>query len=71
MQPEYHVDLCVVGIGGERADAELNHTHRRYEHENHVEEEAVHPCLVFLHGVEPTATGNADAKLDSPFLNTP
>lgn len=71
LQPKNHVDLGVVSIGGERTNAQLHHPHRSNQHQNHIEEETVHPCLVLLHRVETAAAGNTDTELDRPLLHTP
>ena len=71
LQPEYHVDLGVVGVGGEGTYAQLNHPHRRDQHQDHVEKKTVHPSLIFLHRVETTAAGDSDPKFDGPLLHAP
>ena len=71
LQPEYHVDLGVVGVGGEGTYAQLDHPHRCDQHQNHVEKKTVHPSLVFFHWMETTATRNSDTKFDSPLLHAP
>lgn len=71
LQTEYHVDLGVVGVGGEGTYAQLDHPHRCDQHQDHVEEKTVHPGLVLLHGVETATTGDSDSKFDGPLLHAP
>lgn len=71
LQSEYHVDLGVVGVRWERTDAKLDHSHRCYQHQYHIEKKAVHPSLVFLHRMEAAAARNSDSEFDSSLLNTP
>ena len=71
LQADDHVDLSFVGVGGEGGNAQLNHAHRRYQHQDHVEEEGVEPSLPLTHGVKTADAGNAHAELDCALLNAP
>ena len=71
LKSEDHKDLSIVGIGRERTYAQLNHSHRSYQHQNHIEKEAIHPGLILFHRMQSTTTRNTNPELDCSLLNTP
>ena len=71
LQTDHRVDVCVPGVGGEGADAELDDSHWRDEHQDDVEQEGVHPSLALFHGMEPTASRNAHSEPHRSLLHAP
>jgi len=68
---ENHVNLCIPGVGWERAYTQLDYTYRGYKEEDDIEEEAVHPSLVTFHWMESAAARDSNPELYVAFLDAP
>lgn len=71
LQSEEVVDGSVASVRWEAASRQLGDACAREEHQNDVEEEAVHPGFVGLHRVEPDDEGNSQSELDIALDDRP